>query len=248
MGIYKEVIKGLFSDALEKLVLQQLSLEVDDFAVEKSLHNQIRNLPEYFFDKKGNLDWDLFKRQIAPYTTEEFLEIIELNAKKEILNGILELAHYTSEFELKLQCKNDFADKTYSILTVSPSPYIDQAKKEGVTDKQLENFYKKYKNKARFYTKEKRAGTYWTFYQGTYNVSVSEKETKRRYDAHKNQKYLVSPAEVQVRKILIKSSGEEGAKAKARLQELHKEVIEKPETFADVAKKSIRRYSNSCKR
>jgi parvulin-like peptidyl-prolyl isomerase len=235
-NVRKDVLKKLVKESLEKHLMEQLHLQADDFYLQKTLHDQLRYLPDYFFDAKGKLDEQMFKRYVSS-DTETLLNEFEFMAKQEVLHGILDISQYTAQFELNAQYNREYGDKTVEVVSISPSNYTSDAKKEKVSDEKLAAFYKKMKNKDRFKTKEKRAGQSWTFDQGSYNISVSDKEIKKEYDKRKKSSYLLTPAEVQVRQIFLKSTTEDSSDVKERLQTLRTELVENPKTFADVAKK-----------
>lgn len=235
-NIKKDVLEQLINRSLEQEIMNQLHLRADDFSLQKTLHDQLRYLPDTFFDSKGNLDELMFKKHVSA-DVEGLLNDIRYSAEKEVLEGIIDASQYTAQFELNAQYNKEYADKVIEVLNISPSGYSKQAKDEGATDKQLEAFYKTVKNKDRFKTEEKRAGQYWTFDQGAYNVSVSDKEIKKVYDSRKKNDYLTSPAEVQVRHIFLESTTEDGAVVKERLLALRDELVDAPDTFGSVAKK-----------
>jgi len=235
-NIKRDVLEQLINRSLEEKIMQQLNLQADEFNIQKTLHDQLRYLPDSFFDAKGNLDEQMFKRHVS-MDVEGLLDDIRYSAEKEVLNGIIDASQYTAQFELNAQYNKEYADKVIEILNVAPSNYTKQVEDKGVTDKQLEAFYKTVKNTDRFKTQEKRAGQYWIFDKGAYHVTVSDKEIKKVYDARKKDEYLVSPAEVQVRQIYFKATTEDSSVVKERLKALRAELVDAPDTFTSVAKK-----------
>ena len=236
-NIKKEAVKALVQDSLEKHLVDQMHVHVDPVYLKKTIDEQLSSLPDALFNAKGQLDAELFKKYIGE-DLDVLLDKIEHSIKRELLNEVIDLSRYTSQFELKAQYNKEYADKSIEILAITPVKHIAQAKEKAVSEEELAKFYKTMKNKDQFKTKEQRAAQYWIFDQGAYDVSVSDKEAKREYDRCKNEKYFIAPAEVQVRKIFLNGSADNSSDAKDRLKILREEVVANPKSFADVAKKS----------
>lgn len=235
--VKSETVQMLVNRYLEKEILNQLGVHADNFNLKQALDDQLSFLPKYFFDESGNLDEAMFRKHVGS-DPQDLFEEIKQSAESEILYGILGLSQYVSQFEINAQYNKEYADKTVEVFTLSSSDYSEEAKKKKVSDKELASFYKKMTGKDRFKTAEKRAGEYWVFDKSSYEVTVSDKEVKKQYNKDKIAKYLEAPAEVQVRRILLKSTDANSAEVKERAQGLRAELVDEPAKFAEIAKKT----------
>ena len=233
-NVEKETVSGALSLLLSEHVMDSLSLRVPDELIDQTMQQHLGQLPEYFF-KDGQLDVDSFKRYIAPYTIDGFIEDICLEKKNKLLFDIVDQAIYTPKFELALQYNIDFASKKYSVIKLPVSKYLNEAKKNIPTDQQLEKFYKKPSNNESFKTQEKRAATIWKFSQSDYQVAISESEVKSAYENNK-QKYQTAPSKVQVRLLLLKSEIGKESETKEKIKSIREKAVENPDSFESLVK------------
>ncbi len=233
-NIEKDTASSAVSGLLVEHIMHTLSLTVPDTLVEQGMQKHLGELPSYFF-KSGELDLEVFKKYIAPYTIEDFIEDIYSEKKNKLFFDIVDLAIYSPEFELALQYNTDYASKSYSILTLPVQKFITDVKKNPVTQDTLEKFYKKAKNNEEFKTVEQRAGVVWSFDQDGYGIVVSEGDVKSFYDKNK-QKYLLSPSEVQVRLLLLKVEPGKEAEVKKKIEGLHEQAEKNPLEFEKLVK------------
>ena len=231
----RDALRKLVKDGLEKDLMSQLVLSPDEAHVQKSAYDYLQYLPDMFFDANGRLNEDLLKQHFD-VNLDELHQEMRSTSKKEVLDGILDSAQYVSQFELNAQYNKEYADKVVEILSVSPTNYKKSVESKDVSEKALKSFYKRLKGNTRFKTK-KRAGQYWTFDSGSYDVNISDKEISREYDKRKKKEFLLAPAEVQVRQIFLEATDENRSEIKERLKGIHQELKENPESFANVAKK-----------
>ncbi len=235
--IEKEVLRQIVSGGLMKNVSHELNLVVPSILLQESLHEQLASLPEYFFDEQGQLIVAMLEKVIAPQTFESLLADMENHIKTNLLQNIITIGSYIPQFEVMMQCNEDFADKTYSVITFSLSQALAQAKEKKASHETLERFYKKSEHGDLYKTVEKRAGHYWKFNSKDYGLTISHADVTTYYENHKQSDYVISPAQVQVHRIFFGQSHDEASDAKAQAQIIYEELQKDPTTFSAVAKK-----------
>jgi peptidyl-prolyl cis-trans isomerase D len=235
--IEKEVLRHTISKDLLMHVSDELQLSAPSILLQESLHSQLANLPAYFFDAQGQLIVEMLEKIIAPKTFNGLLADMENEIKSNLLYNIISIGSYVPQFEVAMQCNDEFADKTYSILTFSLSKALEQVKTKKVSDETLERFYKKSEHGDLYKTVEKRAGHYWKFNSKDYGLAVSKADVAAYYEKHKQSEFLQTPAQVQVHRIFFGQDHDESTDSKAQAQIIHDELKKDPSTFAAVAKK-----------
>ncbi len=235
-NVEKTAVTSLVNSALERHLLGAMGVHVDAAILKKRIDEQLASLPAEYFDKNGRLDQARFEKTIGD--VDAFVESVELEIKRELLNNVIDLSRYSSQFEVQAQYNKEYGNKKIEVLSITATKFVEQARASAVSDDQLAAFYKNIDNRDAYKTKEERSADYWSFDRESYDISVSDKELKKEYDRVKNEKYFVSAAEVQVRKIFLKSSDTDAAEVKTRLKGLRDQVMADPKTFADVAKKA----------
>jgi parvulin-like peptidyl-prolyl isomerase len=237
-SIEKEVLRHMVTNSLMQNVGQELKLSIPPMLLQEQLASQLASLPAYFFDAKGQLNVDMLEKLIAPRSFDSLLSEMENEIKSNLLYSLISLGSYVSKFEVAAQYTEEYADKTYSILTFSLQKALAQAKEKHVSHEVLERFYKKIEHGDAYKTVEKRAGHYWKFNCKDYGLTVSKADVSTYYDAHKQADYLETPTQVQVRRIFfVNNDANEKNDARAQAQILQEELQKDPATFTAVAKK-----------
>ncbi len=234
-SIEKEVLRRMVANALLQNVGKELDLAIPPMLLQEQLASQLSSLPAYFFDAKGQLNVDMLEKLIAPRSFDSLLHEMENEIKSNLLNGLISIGSYVPQFEVSTQYTEEFADKTYSILTFSLHKALEKAKENKVSNEILERFYKKSEHGDTYKSVEKRAGHYWKFNCKDYGLTVSKADVSAYYDAHKQADYLEHAAEVQVHRIFFAADGDNDARAQAQI--VQEELQKDPTTFAATAKK-----------
>ena len=236
-SIEKEVLRHMVTNSLMQHVGQDLNLAIPAMLLHDKLHEQLASLPAYFFDAQGQLNVDMLEKLIAPRSFDSLLQEMENEVKSNLLYSLINLGSYVAQFEVAAQYTEEFADKTYSILTFSLSKALDKVKEKHVSDENLERFYKKTEHGDVYKSVEKRAGAYWKFSSKDYGLTISKADIATYYDEHKQSDYLENPAQVQVHRIFFEQKDDEKNDARAQAQIVHAELQKDPASFAAVAKK-----------
>jgi len=237
-SVEKEVLRHMVTNLLMQEVAQNLELVVPSMQLQEQLASQLQSLPAHFFDAYGNLKIDMLEKIIAPRTFDSFLDEMENEIKSSLLYNVISIGSYVPQFEVALQYSEEFAAKTYSILTFSLQKALTQAKANEASRETLEKFYKKNDHGDIYKTVEKRAGKYWRFQASDYGLSISNQEISAYYDKNKQAEFLDTPAQVQVHRIFFSSDdSDKSFDARQQAQIIHEELKQDPSKFADVAKK-----------
>jgi len=233
----KEAVESGLNDLLSQHAVSKLGIHVAPSHVDKEVQKQLQHLPAYFFKENGALNEDAFRKLIAPSSIEDFVSAIESDAKNKLLLGLVDVSLYVPEFELKVQYAVDFADKTYSYCTLPLSKFLQAARQNTPSDETLLKFYKKAAIAERFKTAELRSGKLWTFDQSQYVTSISNEDAKQFYDKNKNSRYVITPAQMQVRLLVLSVEPGKEQETITRIQELKQEADKDPSSFEGLVRK-----------
>lgn len=236
-NVQKETIEAAIGSLLGQNAIEKLGVYVPQSHVDREVQKQLQNLPSYFFKEDGALNEEAFRKAIAPYTIEDFVADIESDAKNKLLYGLVDASLYVPQFELELQYNVDFADKKYSYFTLALQKYAAQVRQETPSDETLQKFYKKSQIVEKFKTAERRSGKLWTFDANHYIASISDAEAKSVYEKNKMTRYVVTPAQMQVRLLVIPIEPGKEQEAKSKIQELKQEADKDPSSFEAMVRK-----------
>lgn len=233
----KEAVESGLNELLSQHAVSQLGIHVASSHVDKEVQKQLQHLPAYFFNEHGALNEEAFRKLIAPSTIEDFVSSIEVDAKNKLLLGLIDVSTYVPEFELKVQYAVDFADKAYSYIAFPLSKFLQEARHNNPSDETLSKFYKKAAIAQQFKTAEQRSGKKWTFDQSQYVSSVSTEDAKQFYDKNKNARYVIAPAQMQVRLLVLSVEPGKEQETITRIQELKQEADKDPASFESLVRK-----------
>lgn len=236
-SVETEVLRQSMTDTLLRHSAYELGLALPSDLLEESLEANLKGLPAHFFNEDGSLNISLFERAIAPKNFAGFVDEIENNSKADLLIKLVNLSSYVPQFAVKMQYNEDFANKSYSVLTFSLHNSLTKVKQNNVTDKALAKFYKKSDHGQKYKTAEKRAGVYWTFDQNGYGIKVSDKEIKKQYDANKKTAYLNTPSQVQVKVITFKIDNNKKDDIRELASTTAENLEKNPKEFDEIGKK-----------
>jgi parvulin-like peptidyl-prolyl isomerase len=238
----------VIQEALLNQAIQQLRLSISYDYIAEKLSNPLfvrqelaEIIPLEAFDQTGNIDSRILHRylQRMGLTTADFEQkIAEILARRTLLNILNEAAFVPQSF-LDHQYTIDNARKGFSIATISFERVLQEEKKNSITECDLKAFFDK--NNAtskKYFVPEKRSGLEWRIAAADYGIEVTEREIEDYYENNKIKLYVETPAQVQVRHILIKSlvpADRQTAKEKA--ERIRSEAMKDPKQFALIASK-----------
>jgi peptidyl-prolyl cis-trans isomerase D len=196
-------------------------------------------LPLGFFNAEG-LDENALRGYLMKMgiTSVQFETMVEQAMARYIALELAGLAAYSPSYVLEDAINNELGKKKYALLTFSLDAVKAEEKKKGVSEQELQTFFDMHnKRNKRYWIPEQRAGIVWEFNPEAYGITITADEIQRYYDAQKLKKYIESPSQVQVRRIVFKSSvSEPRAAVMQRAQQVRSELLKKPEDFAKIAK------------
>ena len=193
-------------------------------------------IPAYVFDASGTINEErlsayLKRTRLSPtyfeYKIQEALSRVML---LRLLFAGLEVPH----FELLERFAHTQQAKKYTVLTLPFDPIKHQEEEKNISNEELNQFYERTKDLYR--VPEKRAGSTWTFSPDAYDITLSDDEVETYYDTHKMQRFVETPAKVEVRRILfaVKEDDDEQARAEEAAQ-VHAALLDNPKQFAQRA-------------
>lgn len=236
-NVQKETVQAGISKLLSEHAIEDLCLNVSDAHVNQEINRELQHLPAHFFDEHGNLNTDAFLKAIAPMSMQDFVTEIQLDVKNKAFTTLIDASLYVPKFEQQLYEQSEFADKNYSYFKLSTQKYLQKASENKPTDSLLLKFYKKPEIAEQFKTPEKRSGKQWVFNLKGYGITISDSEVKTFYDKNKAALYVVHPAQMQIRRLLITIEPGKEEEAKSKIQELKKEADKDPSAFEEMVKK-----------
>jgi hypothetical protein len=236
-NVQKETIQTGVGKLLLEHSANDLKLNISPEHVSAEVQKQLQHLPPYFFDERGMLNKELFLKAIAPLSMQDFEEEITMDSKNRVFNTLVESSLYIPKFEQELEYNAQFADKEYSYFMLPYQKFNQKARLENVTDSALLKFYKEPEVIERFKTAERRSGKKWVFVQKDFVQSISDAEAKSFYDKNKASLYVVAPAQMQVRQLLINIEPGRESEARARIQEIKEQADKEPSRFEEFVKK-----------
>lgn len=233
----KETLQVCLSSLLAQHAINTLGVQVSQKYLQDQMEKQLMHISPSFIKSDGTVDLTMLQRAIAPNTVQDFIDDITLDTKNRLLYALVDASTYVSNFELQLAFNAEFANKQYSYFALAPSKYVELAKKQAPSDQTLLQFYKTPAIADSLRTVERRAGTVWTFKPVDFVGSISEGEIKAFYDKHKSKRYVVSPAKIQIRRLLIKIDPADENSAKLQIQDLAQTAQNDPNNFASLVQK-----------
>jgi len=236
-NVQKETVEAAIGSLLSQNAMNKLGVRVSQAHVDQEVQKQLQHLPSYFFREDGSLNEQVFRERLAPYTIEEFISDIETESKNKLLQGLIDASLYVPKFELQLQYNVDFADKQYSYFMLNYQKYLEQVRQDTPSHETLQKFYKRSQIVEKFKTPERRSGKMWTFDASHYVASITESDAKSFYDKNKMNRYVTTPAQMQVRLLFIEVEPGKEQEAKAKIQELKQEADKDPSTFEAMVRK-----------
>ncbi len=236
-NVQKETVQAGISKLLSEQATNDLDLAVSGDHVSQEVTRELQHLPAHFFDEHGNLNTDAFLKAIAPMSMQDFMSEIESDAKNKILTTLIDASLYVPKFEQQLYEQSEFADKNYSYCKFSSQKYLPKISDTKPSETLLLKFYKRPEIAEQFKTAEKRSGKQWVFSPKNYGITITDSEAKSFYDKNKTTLYVVSPAQMQIRSLLITIEPGKEEEAKAKIQDFKKEADKDSSKFEDMVKK-----------
>lgn len=195
-------------------------------------------LPSYIYDAKLGVNTPALMEFLHTPAMRFTKYMLEQELRNQFALLITQAGFYYPQFVSQALLADATTDKKFEYQVFTLSDFVAQVKKEKVTDADLQAFYTQ-ENKAsqKYWLPETRQATVWNFTPDTYGITVTEKEIKHYYDAHKRTRYISVPAQFKVREIIFSDIKNKGINfLKEEAESVRKKALEAPDTFADLAK------------
>ncbi|MFH0898622.1 MAG: peptidylprolyl isomerase [bacterium] len=226
--------------ALDSCIRENLLDQIkDDFDIRMSgqyfQDELVKTLPQGIIDERGRIDMNSYQAFLSgrALTLTEFEDLKEEEFKRDLIGRCIAEACYSPRYYSSEELKQNTAQKSFDLVLFPLDYYIKKAQEKTPSDKQLQDFFEKHKE--RYRVPEYRKADYWEIAVQDYakKISLEEDTITAFYEKNKSSKFRIAP-KMKVRHIFIKDSDQAFEKAK----KLHEQVKEKPDTFADLAKKN----------
>ena len=240
----KMALNGLMQDTLLNEVADAIRVRVSSEFIQRKMSDpayistELADVvPFYVMDQFG-VNSNLLARYLNynRLSMQQFEQSIEDQIKRNIVLAIADASAYISAKEVKSYFMNNFLAKDYTIVSFHFEEYLKKVQKEALNETELKSYFEK--EQKHYFTPEVRTIQEWKFSPQSYGITVTDQELSNYYNSHKN-KYIQSPLQVQVRRILIKVA-EADQKAAAAAQEkaltIKKQLQEHPEEFEKIAR------------
>ncbi|MBP6892351.1 SurA N-terminal domain-containing protein [Candidatus Babeliales bacterium] len=235
-NIQKETVQVAVSSLLAQHAMDKIGMQVDPSYVDQQLQQQLQQLPSHFFKADGSLDQEAFQKAIAPHSMQDFIQEMELEAKNKLLFGLVDATVYVPEFEMILQYNAELANKKYSYFALPYQKYLAEVKADTPSDEILNKFYKKPSIADQFRTIQRRAGTMWKFIPSQFIAPISDNEAKAFYDKNKMHRYVLEPAQIQIRRLVIDPKTSTDMDARIKIEEISQTAQKDTSKFEDLVK------------
>jgi peptidyl-prolyl cis-trans isomerase D len=246
----KMALRSLVNDTLINQVAYQAGIKVSPLYISAKLqdpHFVVRDLldvvPAGALTSEGFINMAALQHYLRGQrqTFQEFEQAVEEKIQRTLVLDIVETTVAILPCEVKDAYSSRSQPRSYQILKLSLDTYLTNLNKQEVPQEKLATFYQEQNNQSRRYWEpEKRAATVIAFDPKTYGILSTQQEVEQFYQHHKAT-FVEEPTKIQVRHIFIKvpdnANADEVKKLEEIAQKIHQEVKEKPDTFADVAKK-----------
>ena len=201
-----------------------------------------KTLPAQLKDASGNINMDAYKFYVNKMLSSisEYEDSQEAELKRELLNNVIQRSLYIPEDELRNIFYNQNYKKSFEAVEFKFNDFMQEAKKTSIDEKELKNYFGQ--NKEKYRIPEKRNAQYWVISAKEYakNIQVDEQAVLNFYERNKTSLFRIPP-KIKVRNILFEVSEFDSAdkveQALQRAKDAHKELINKPEKFAEFIKK-----------
>lgn len=226
------VQEELFMRALTRSTAERLGVSLSPRAVNDELRRQ---LPAQFWASDGTLDQNALARSGLVF--EKIYRDTESTMIDEQLQQLLMGAIYVPSFMVNDAFIAGYVNHSFSVATFPLGRFVEQAKQQPVTEKELRDFFAAENRKSkRYVVPERRSGIVWTFDAGSYGITIAEEALKNYYNKHKMQQYMATPVKIQVRHIVEPVAASGRADVISTMNALRQELLQRPELFAQRGK------------
>lgn len=194
----------------------------------------IKSLPPQFIDANGTLNMEVYRSSLERMhmTPVEFEQRKADDLKREMVQRFIRMSGYVPAYMIEDTIAQEHTHKAFTVVTFELEPFINQAKKTPIAEKELSGFYEK--NKEEYRVGEKAKAIYWKITPEIYGQSivVDNAMIETFYEKNKETAFRILP-QVKVRHILVKGSGDE---SRIKAEKIHQDALKDAAGFANIAK------------
>ncbi len=239
-ALIQEELLNQTADALSLRIAPDYILQIlqNSSLVQKELGDIV---PPYLLDEvQGMINPTRLNQYLQHYrlTITDFEKNIENKLKRSMVLSMVSASAYVSPQEIKDYYSAAHLGKSFLIAQFPFKAYLAKAKEINPTAEEISSLFEKQHKK--YWIHEKRSGVLWEFSPEAYNIAISTAEAEGYYHNQKAKKYVATPLQLQVKRILIKvndNADTDAVKAaESRAQEIKKELANSPSDFDRLAK------------
>lgn len=177
--IQDKVMQSLADSFEMKVGKDYLDTKLQDISFMKTF------LPGEFF-QGGRLNTKILGEYLSQRNMSQgdFESQINEVIRKSVLVKAVEGVGYIPDMALKNEFVKKYSKRKYSIISINLDEYLRQVKEKGVTDSELERYYKDHQEIYR--VPEKRQANFWVFDPKSYGLVVEEKEINDYFNKNKD--------------------------------------------------------------
>ncbi len=179
-------------------------------------------------------------------TITDFEKSIENKLKRAMVLAMASASAYVSPEELKNYFIAQHLGKSFVVAQFPFDAFLTKAKETNPTAEEISSLFERQHKK--YWIPEKRSGIMWEFSPDAYDIAVSTAQAEGYYHNQKAKKYVATPLQLQVKRILIKvpdSADTDAVKAaEEKAREIKQELANNPADFDRIVKELAKQYSD----
>ncbi len=238
-------VNSLIVEALLDAVVDAIHLRIaPEFVVQKLqdpafVVRELRDvIPLQAMTQQGHINMPFLKYYLEKQglSLGNFEQLIEKALKRKMVSDIVKLSVYVSNDELNTAMLASFARRNYGVARLEFNNFLKEVKTKPLSQEELATFFaKENATSKRYWVPEERAATVWKFAPTDYGITIDDKEVAAYYNTNK-QKFIDTPLQVEVRRILFKIADKADVNSVYELaQEVYEELTKNPLVFAQRA-------------
>lgn len=183
------------------------------------------------------------REQLKKYLQQAHMSIADFEEsalkalQRSIVKEIIYSASYIPTFETNNLYSLEFAPKKFALVTFTLDRFLNEAHKTAISTTELEAFFEQQnKQTQRYSVPEKRKGKVWKFDASLFCKEIGNEEINSYYHMHKKNKFVASPATIELRRILFAVSGKQDTQEiYKKAQMVHDQLVKDPTLFKQKA-------------
>lgn len=228
-------------------VAKNIPLYLHDAFIEQRLNNTrlaqqsgLTNLLPYGFFGQHGLEQGALSSYLCHnrLNMKQFDDLVHEALNQHIVYQLATIAAYVPSYIVNDYVHRELALRNYDIITFPHKKILKDISTKPISQESLELFFNaQNKESKRYWIPDMRSAKVWTFEPSQYGIVITNEEMQDYYEKYRTIKYVETPAQVQVRRILLVPSQEESKDVVAqRAINLRKDLIAQPSIFENKAR------------